>query len=281
MSTQDDPGARVDAAAVQSGDLRLLPFRAEQALVADLGMTAQELQLLALERGVLPGRYQRSFGTVGLQGQRRLLQATALVVGAGGLGGYVVEGLARMGVGHIVVVDGDVFEEHNLNRQLLCTEDRLGAGKAEAAAARAGQINCAVRVTPIAEMLTEDNADRIVAGADVVVDALDSLPVRFTLEKAARLAGIPLVHGAIAGYIAQVMTIFPEDDGLALVYGRGNRPERGIEVLYGNPAATPMLCAACQVQEAIKVLVGVGEPLRNRLLLIDGEFGSAEVIRLC
>jgi len=78
---------------------------------------------------IIPTRYLRSLGTVGWDGQKKLLEATVVIIGAGGLGGWIIEGLARMGVGHLVVVDGDVFEENNLNRQLLCTEGSLGEAK--------------------------------------------------------------------------------------------------------------------------------------------------------
>jgi len=271
---------RLGALAVAQGELRLLPLGAERALARELNLAPREVELAALDLRILPARYQRNLGTVGWEGQRKLLTATVVVVGAGGLGGYVVEGLARMGVGHLIVVDGDVFEEHNLNRQLLSAENLLGYGKAEAAAARVRQVNGAVAVTVVAEMLSEANAARLLAGANLAVDALDTLPARFLLAQACRQAKIPLVHGAIAGFISQIMTIFPEDEGLALIYGRGQLPEKGIEVIYGNPAGTPMLCAACQVQEAVKVLLGIGEPLRNRLLTVDSEYGSAEVIDL-
>lgn len=280
MAEQGEVQAKLRALATGGEELRLLPLAAERALAQEFGLSAREVQLAAIAAGVLPRRYQRNLGTVGWEGQRKLLEAKVVVVGAGGLGGYIVEGLARMGVGRLVVVDGDVFEEHNLNRQLLSSQNLLGVNKAQAAALRAAEINAATEITPVAEMLTEANAVELLAGAHLAVDALDSLPTRFVLERACKQRGIPLVHGAIAGFIAQVMTIFPEDEGLATIYGRGPVPEKGIEVIYGNPAGTPMLCAACQVQEAVKVIVGLGEPLRGRLLTVDSEFGSAEVIQL-
>jgi molybdopterin-synthase adenylyltransferase len=271
---------RLAELAIAKGDLRLLTLADERRLVGEFAVHPRQVELTALTQKVLPARYQRSLGTVGWEGQTKLLSAAVIVVGAGGLGGYIVEALARMGVGRLIVIDGDVFEEHNLNRQVLCVESNLGQGKASAAAVRVAQVNAAVEVKAVDGLLTEENAAALLTGADLAVDALDSLPTRFLLERAAKQQGIPLVHGAIAGYIAQVMTIFPEDEGLARVYGRGHLPEKGVETIYGNPAATPMLCAACQVQEVIKVLLGTGEPLRNRLLIIDSEFGSAEVIKL-
>lgn len=268
---------RIRAMAELAGEQRVLTLPATRQLAAEFGIPRREVELAALGERVLPARYLRSFGTLGWEGQRKLLESRAVVVGAGGLGGYVVEGLARMGVGRIHVVDGDGFQEHNLNRQLLCSEDDLGRSKAEAARDRARRVNGAVEVIAHACFLDESNADQLLADADVAVDALDSIPSRLLLQEAAARRGIPMVHGAIAGFYAQVMTIFPGDRGLFRFYRKEGAPVRGVEVQLGNPAATPMLCAAIQVHEAVKCLLGVGTPLRDRLLAIDARDGYAEV----
>jgi molybdopterin/thiamine biosynthesis adenylyltransferase len=117
-------------------------------------------------------------------------------------------------------------------------------------------------------------------GASVLVDALDALPTRLALQRAARRLGVPMVHGAIAGYVGQVMTIFPEDAGLYGLYGDEHVPERGIEAQWGNPAATPMMVAAWQVQEVVKLLTGRGEPLRHRLLFMDSEVGAVDTLQV-
>ena len=283
MSEEDKDAERLESLirehASAKGGIALLSLPAERLIARRLGLTFWDVQAAALGLGVLPARYERSLGTVGLAGQLKLLHSTAAVIGAGGLGGYVVEGLARMGVGRLIVVDGDVFEEHNLNRQLLCTEASLGQSKALAAAERVQAVNAAVKVEARHEMATPDSLPAILESAQVVVDALDSLPSRLQLQEAAQRRGIPMVHGAIAGYMVQVMTIFPGDPGLTHIYGTTNVPQKGVEAVLGNPAATPMLCAALQVQEVIKVLLGEGEPLRHRLLMIDAEFGEAQVLR--
>jgi molybdopterin-synthase adenylyltransferase len=269
---------RIRQAAVAGTKVAVLPLLKTRELAAAYGVSIRDVEIEAIEVQALPARYERSFGTVGWEGQARLLRSTVAVIGAGGLGGYVIEGLARMGVGRLIVVDGDVFEEHNLNRQLLSTEASLGRPKVEVAGERARAINSAVEVVAHYTMATDDNLDSLLAGADVVVDALDSLPSRFAVERAARRLNIPMVHGAIAGYMAQVMTILPGDVGLERIYGSGPAPDKGVEMVLGNPAATPMLCAAWQAQEVIKLLLGVGEPLRNRMLYLDAEFGSADFI---
>ena len=111
------------------------------ALARGCKVSRREVEIAALQMSMLPERYRRNHGTVGWQGQIRLLQATVGIVGAGGLGGWIIEGLARMGVGRLIVIDGDVFEENNLNRQAGCTESTLGRPKAQVMAERvaAGQ----------------------------------------------------------------------------------------------------------------------------------------------
>jgi molybdopterin/thiamine biosynthesis adenylyltransferase len=199
----------------------------------------------------------------------------------GGLGGYVAEALARAGVGRLILIDGDVFEEHNLNRQLLSAEVRLGTAKVQAARERVAGINSAVEVRGHATRLTSENLPQLLEGADVVVDALDRLPIRLTLQAGARALGVPLVHGSIAGFLGQVMTIFPGDPGLAGLYGEESElPEQGLEAQLGTPAATPMAVAAWEAQEVLKILLGRGELLRHRLLVLDMESGTVEILRL-
>jgi molybdopterin/thiamine biosynthesis adenylyltransferase len=262
------------------GELRVLHLKHVQALAEEFGLPTREVELAALAAEVLPRRYLRSFGTVGLEGQARLLRSTVAVVGLGGLGGNVTEGLARMGVGRLVLIDGDVFVDHNLNRQILSAEENLGRSKAEVARERVWQVNSAVEVIAHALEARPENLPQFLEGADVVVDGLDRLPPRFMLQEAAQALGIPMVHGAIAGYLGQVMTILPGDPGLQALYGGGLLPERGVEAQQGTPAGTPMMVAGWQIQEVVKLLLGRGEPLRHRLLFIDTESGWVDVVRL-
>ncbi|MGC8827251.1 MAG: HesA/MoeB/ThiF family protein [Anaerolineae bacterium] len=262
------------------GDLRLIDLASVREISRQFGVSVKEVELAALRRRIMPARYQRSLGTVGWEGQIRLLESTAAVVGAGGLGGWIIEGLARMGVGHLIVIDGDVFEENNLNRQAFSREDLLGKSKAEAACRRVQEVNRAVEVTAHHAWLTEENAESLLQGAEVVVDALDKLPVRIMLQDVCARLGVPMVHGAIGGYIGQVTTVFPGDPGLRALYGNGPVPERGAEVEWGNPAGTPMMVAAWEIQETVKLLTGHGTPLRRRLLFMDAESGTVECFQL-
>jgi len=262
------------------GDIKVIRLEEVKALAGEFGLPVREVEIAALEERVLPRRYLRSLGTVGWEGQIKLLRSTVAVVGLGGLGGNVVEGLARMGVGRLVLIDPDYFVDHNLNRQTLGTEADLGIPKVEVAKSRISRINSAVDVIAFEVEADKDNLLHLLEGVDVVVDALDSLPARLALQDATRKMGIPMVHGAIAGYIGQVMTIFPEDMGLRAIYGEGSLPEKGVEMELGCPAATPMTIAAFQVQEVLKVLLGRGELLRKRMLLVDAEIGVVEVLEV-
>jgi molybdopterin/thiamine biosynthesis adenylyltransferase len=187
------------------------------------------------------------------------------VIGCGGLGGYVIEILARAGVGALTVVDGDVFDETNLNRQLLSSETLLGTKKADAAAARVTRINSDVKVTPVADFFSGENCRTILTGCSLVVDALDNAPSRRLLGEVCAEANLTIVHGAISGWHGQV-AIVPSGSGvLAKLY-----PPRASDApKKGNPPFTPAVCASIQAAEAIKLLVGRPSPLVGKLLLID------------
>ena len=271
---------RLTESAQDSAGVAVVPLSAVQSAAVEFGLTRLEVELLAVEAHLLPWHHRRSLGTTGWEGLARLMRATVAVVGLGGLGGYVVEGLARMGVGHLILIDGDVFAEHNLNRQLFSQESNLGLPKAEVARQRVADVNGAVDVTVHAAFATAETLPALLRGADLLVDCTDQLPIRFVMQEVAQKMGLPLVHGAIAGYVGQVMTILPGDAGLKGLYGCGDVPERGIEVELGNPAATPMMVAAWEVQEAVKVLLGRGHLLRNRLLFMDAESGTVETLHL-
>lgn len=259
----------------------VIGLKAVRLIARERKISAREVEIVALEQGVIPRRYLRNMGTIGREGQIKLLQSTVGVVGAGGLGGTIIELLARQGIGRIVIIDYDRFAEEDLNRQLMSTEDYLGKYKAVVAARRAKKINSATSAVPLVEKITKENARELLKDAQVVVDGLDNLPSRFLVEEACKSLGTPFIHGTIAGFSGQLMTIFPEDRGLRCVYGPpGALPEQGMEVETGNPSATPAMIAAWQVQEVIKILTGVGKPLRNRLLMLDAREGTAEEIEL-
>lgn len=259
----------------------VIGLKAVNSIAQARGISAREVEIAALEQGIIPRPYLRNMGTIGRDGQIKLLRSAVAVVGVGGLGGTIVELLARQGIGHIIIIDNDRFAEEDLNRQLMSTEEDLGEYKAIIAARRVKEINSVVTVTPLVEELTRGNAHKLLKDAKVVADGMDNLPSRFAVEEACRDLGIPFVYGTIAGFSGQLMTIFPEDIGLSSIYGPShNLPERGIEVKVGNPSATPAMIAAWQVQEVIKVITGIGKPLRNYLLMLDAREGIVDKIEL-
>jgi molybdopterin/thiamine biosynthesis adenylyltransferase len=259
----------------------VISLKAVTSITQAKGGLAREVEIAALKQGITPWRYLRNTGTIGLDGQIKLLQSTVAVVGAGGLGGTIIELLARQGIGHLIIIDNDRFAEQNLNRQLMSTEKNLGDYKATVAAKRVEDINSAVTATTFLEKLTKENAHRLLKDAKVVADGLDNLPSRFAVEEACRDLRIPFVHGTIAGFSGQLTTIFPEDAGLSCIYGSSDSlPEQGIEVKIGNPSATPAMIAAWQVQEIVKIITGIGKPLRNHLLMLDAMEGIADNIEL-
>ena len=264
------------------GAYRSLPLAAVREIAALCACPAKEVEIAALNRGIIPERYDRSLGTVGgPAGQLRLLQSKAAIIGLGGLGGLAAELLARMGVGTLVLVDGDSFSESNLNRQLISAEKNLGVSKVKAAAARLAEVNSAVELIPFPIFATPQNLDSMLAGCQVVLDCLDSLATRFLLQDFCRKLEIPLVHGAIAQFYGQLTVVYPGDAGLEAVYGPpAAEKDGGIEKELGNPAATPALVASLQAQEALKILLGVGELVRGRLLFIDTLQGIFESIKL-
>jgi molybdopterin/thiamine biosynthesis adenylyltransferase len=245
------------------------------------GIPGREIEITALENGIVPERYARNMRIFSLTDQATLLKARAAVVGLGGLGGAVTEILARMGVGRLTLIDGDRFEESNLNRQLLSTIDHLGHSKAEAARRRVGQINPSVECTGAAEFLRPENAGGLLAACDVVVDCLDNLPTRFVVEDACRDLGRPMVSAAVAGASGHLTTIFPEDRGLRLIYGEPqNLPPKGAETALGTVPFSVVFLASLECAEVAKIILKKGTPFRNKLLVADLMDGLIEVMTL-
>ena len=251
------------------------------ALSSALGLSRRDLEIAALGLEVWPQRYLRNAGSLGIAGQKKLLQSKALLVGVGGLGGTIAQLLARMGLGAMVMADGDSFSEDNLNRQAFSFEPNVGSSKVRVAQEEIARINAATEVEVFEGFAAEKEFAALIERVQVAIDALDNMPSRFRLEKACRDARIPLVHGAVAGFTGQVTTIYPEDVGFRAFYGDPrSAPEKGVEVELGNLAGIVSTIASLQVQEVIKVLTGLGRPLRNRLLFVDSLNGAAETISL-
>lgn len=231
----------------------------------DFSISLRELEALALGQDLVPERYVRNFKTFSAADQVRLLSSCAALVGLGGLGGHVLEGLARMGLGMIRAADHDVFEESNLNRQALSSVAALDRPKADLALEQAAAVNPAVEITVMAERLDRAGMDRLLARADVAIDALGGLKDRLALQHAASDAGIPLVTAAVAGQSGYVAVVFPGRPGPAELLGSG----AGAEDSLGCPAPVVALAASLQVSEAIKLLMGRIEEGPTQALLFD------------
>ena len=189
-----------------------------------------------------------------------------IIVGCGGLGGYIVEALCRLGIGNISLVDDDIFDATNLNRQVLCLESNLGIAKVEAAKQRIHLVNKDVSVRIHQVKLSRENAASLLSGHDLMIDAVDNVSTRLILQDFCNKLHIPLIHGAIDGWYAQIATIFPGDDTLYRIYETGEitSPSR-----QGPVSFIPLAAASIEVAEAIKVLLNKATPLRNKLLVIN------------
>ena len=219
-------------------------------------------------------RHSRSLLALSEADMKKIAESKVVVAGCGGLGGNIIEHLARMGTGALTVVDGDVFEGSNLNRQILCTAGNIGQKKALAAAERVKAIDPSIEVTPVCEFLTEENAAALMEGADLVIDALDNAASRLVLEDAAADAGLTIVHGAICGWDLQVMLVPPGSGLLHQLY-----PEDYAPSSKASLSVTPAACAAIESAAAIRYLCGLDAPLEKSLLIGSLADMSFDIIR--
>lgn len=223
-------------------------------------------------------RYIRNERMLSPEENKKLRSFRVAVVGCGGLGGYLIEMLARLGIGHLTVIDSDVFEASNLNRQLLSLPSNLGKAKATEAGRRVQEINPGLSCRVVQERLTTENADEILSGHDVICDALDNVSSRRTVETTASRLGIPVVFAAIAGWYAQLGTVMPGQKLMDKIYPAG--VEKGAETQLGNPSFTPALAASLQVAETLKILLDKEGVLSNKLLMINSLEHEYQVIDL-
>jgi sulfur carrier protein ThiS adenylyltransferase len=284
--------ASVDAPLPDGAPCRRLPHDATRRIARATGARLRDVEATACDAGIMPERYIRNHAFFSPAEQARLLRATVLLVGLGGLGGHVLDMLARAGVGRIVGVDGDVFEASNLNRQLLSAEARLGMPKAEAAALYVAAVNGAVEFAGVAAFIDAAGMDGLCAGRlparagetadacrnlpvpDLVVDALGGLASRMALHGAAERAGLPLVTAAVAGLTGLVATVQPGSVSPYELLGAGGAAEDGL----GTPAPAVACAASMQASEALRLLAG--RPSLDGVLLFDLSDGTFQRVRL-
>jgi len=203
---------------------------------------------------------------IGEEGQEKLKQAKVFIAGAGGLGSVTTTYLTAAGVGVIRVVDHDRVELSNLNRQVLHWNEDIGKKKVDSATEKLKRLNPRVKVEAIEEMITEVNISQLVAGFDLIVDAMDNLPARYLLNKVAIERNIPFFHGAVHGFEGRAMTIIPGETACLRCVYRGAIVEGKFPVI----GVTPGVIGCIQATEVIKYIVGIGQLLTNRLLIYDG-----------
>lgn len=219
---------------------------------------------------------------VGEQGQLKLLDSKVLLIGAGGLGSPAAFYLAAAGVGTLGIIDADVVEESNLQRQIIHNTKRIGQYKAESARETIEELNPDVKVITYIERLDEDNVKRIIADYDVIVDGTDNFPTRYLLNDAALLANKPVVHGSVFRFEGQI-TVFKPYDGpcYRCLYPEPPPPALAPSCAEaGVLGVLPGIIGLLQATETIKLLLGIGEPLVGRLSTYDALSGEFNELRL-
>lgn len=230
-------------------------------------------------------RYSRHIllDDLGIEGQRRLLDAHALVIGAGGLGSPVLLYLATAGVGRITVVDDDTVDLTNLQRQIAHTLDRVGQPKVTSAAAAIAAVNPEVRVVALQERADASRLDALVAEADVVIDCCDNFKTRHAVNAACVARGKPLVSGAAIGFDGQVSvydTRAADQPCYACVFPHEATFEEVACATMGVFAPLVGIVGTVQAAEALKLLCGVGHSLAGRLQMLDARQMAWTEIRL-
>jgi len=220
-------------------------------------------------------RYSRHIllDEVGIEGQERILAAHALIIGAGGLGSPAALYLGSAGVGHLTLVDHDVVDLTNLQRQIAHTQDRVGQPKVTSAAAAVRAINPEAQVTSLQERADASLLDTLVPRATVVLDCSDNYTTRQAVNAACVRHGKPLVAGAVIRFDAQITVVDPRDATApcyACIFDPQARFEEVACSTMGVFAPLVGVVGAVQAAEALKLVAGVGHSLAGRLLMLDG-----------
>jgi len=214
-------------------------------------------------------RYNRQLKIpeIGEAGQKRLKGSHVLIAGIGGLGCASATYLTAAGVGRITLIDFDVVELSNLNRQVLYCEEDIGEKKVLVAQRRLSKLNLGIEIIPISDQITEANVFRLISGAQVVLDGLDNFTTRFLVNSACVKHKIPYIHGGVGRFRGLITTIIPgETPCLACVYPEGSQEVGGAGVL----GLVPAVIANLQALEAIKLMIGQRPSLAGKLLRFNG-----------
>jgi adenylyltransferase/sulfurtransferase len=219
-------------------------------------------------------RYKRQIMSFGEEGQERLKKSHIFIAGAGGLGSPVSIYLAVAGVGTITIVDMDVVDQTNLNRQILHFDRDIGRKKTASAEEKLQELNPDITINAIDVKIDESNAAKIIGRADGIVDAMDNYPTRYLLNDVAIAKQIPLFHGGIRGFYGQATTIIPGTTPcLKCIFPKAPPSE-----VFPVVGVTPGIIGMVQATEVLKYLLGIGELLTGRLFIWDGMQAHAEEI---
>jgi len=195
--------------------------------------------------------FSRNIGMINEEEQKLLSKSKVFVAGCGGIGGYAIEHLVRMGVGYIICADNGQFEPSNLNRQILCDIQTLGHNKSDIAASRAALINPNADVRGVTAHLDEATLPVLIHGCDLVIDALDNSATRRELAAACKSQNIPVIHAAIRGWMIQLAFVPPESNLYELLY-----PQNAQSSWNGVLSFAPGLAASAQAAIAVRYLTG-------------------------
>ncbi len=244
-----------------------LPELDAEKISDEMGVALRDVYKTALGLNVWPERYVRNAGSFSCAEQGQLLGKSVAVAGCGGLGGYIAQFLARMGVGELRLFDPDHFEASNLNRQVLASGETLGMDKAETARQAITDINPSTSVTAFKLDVTGEEARNHLTGVDLIADGLDTIKDRARLSSLSRGLGVPMVHATISGFEARIMVLWPDGPSFGDLFG--SDAESTAESALGTPAVTPAVAAGFQCTQIVRVLLGTLSPKTAPMVHID------------
>lgn len=236
-----------------------------ESISAQTRISLRKVEWFAIKNGFTPQRYLRNMGTFSCKGQLKLLESTVVIVGLGGLGGQLVEQLGRAGVGKIITVDPDIFEETNLNRQLLSNMTNLGREKTNEAKERLEKTNKAVEFQGF-QCRFDKLPDDVWEEADLVFDCLDNIDDRLALAQKCSASNCPLVHGAIAGWYGEVGVVWPGSEMLQKHY---HGQHEGLEKEFGTPPFTAAAAASLMAAKGCQILMGKHKSKQSTMHFFD------------
>jgi adenylyltransferase/sulfurtransferase len=211
---------------------------------------------------------------IGEAGQERLKAASVLVAGAGGLGTVISLYLAAAGVGRLRIIDCDVVDASNLNRQILHWSRDVGRPKTASVQEKLAALNPLICIEAHPGRITDESVGELAQGCNLIVDAMDNFPTRYLLNRTAVDQNVPFIHGAVRGFFGQTATVIPgKGPCLRCLFPASPPPE-----VFPIVGATCGVIGSIEASEAIKLLTGQGEPLIGRILIWDGLAGNAESI---